>query len=100
MTRSRRPSFRKLTLAIAVVAAMAALAAPAAHAAPAGHFGTINPAFRAWLHDRTAGPLVPATATGRSLEPLVPVPVDPVAWSQATLRRGPLTLGETSLPSS
>ncbi len=100
MTRSRRPLFRTIVLAVIMTASAAALAAPAAHAAPAGHFGPLNPAFRAWLHDRTAGPLVPATATGRSLNPLVPVPVDPVAWSATALRRGPLALGDSTLPTS
>ena len=100
MTRSRRPSLMKLALALAVVAGAAALAAPAAHAAPAGHFGAPNPAFRAWLHDRSAGLFAPATTSGYSLRPLPPVPVDPAAWSKAALRYGPLALGDSSLPDS
>ena len=100
MTRARRPMLTTIALAVAVAAAAAALAAPAAHATTRGHFGVRNPAFLAWLHDRSAGPLLSTTVNGHSLSPLVPVPVDPVTWSQKALRRGPLAQGDTSLPAS
>jgi C1A family cysteine protease len=89
-----------IALAVAVAAAAAALAAPEAHATTQGHFGPRNPAFLAWLHDRSAGPLVSTTVNGHSLAPLVPVPVDPASWSARAVRRGPLALGDTPLPAS
>jgi len=99
MTASRRATLRTIAVA-AAVAAVAVLAAPAALAAPMGHFGKPNPAFLAWLHARKAGTLTPANASGRSLDTLVPLAVNPVSWSRAALRRGPLAVGGSVLPAS
>jgi C1A family cysteine protease len=99
MARARRLALTLIAAAI-VAAGGATVSAASALAAPTLRFAAPNPAFCAWLKDRDLRTFIPTNVSGRSLKPLVPVPVNPVSWTMAQLRHGPLVQGDSTLPTS